>query len=282
MQTLTRITDFRAAREKLRSAKSVGFVPTMGCLHDGHLALVRRARAENEVVAVSVFVNPTQFAPDEDLAAYPRDPERDRTLLEEAGCNLLFSPPVEEMYPASGTNMYVVPGSVAAVLEGASRPKHFRGVATVVAKLFNIVEPERAYFGQKDGQQVVVIRRMVRDLDFPVEIVVVPTVRERDGLAMSSRNAYLGSDERAAAPVLYRALRHAQELHDGGERDGDVLRITMHEIVTSESLAVIDYISIADAKTLEESDHVDSGVMASLAVRIGQTRLIDNILLGSK
>ena len=200
MQTVTSIADARAAREKLRS---VGFVPTMGYLHEGHLESVRRARAENETVAVSIFVNPTQFAPDEDLATYPRDLERDRSLLEGEGCDLLFSPPVEEMYPPGGGGIHVVPGNVAAVLEGASRPGHFRGVATVVAKLFNIIQPERAYFGQKDGQQVAVIQRMVRDLDFPVEIMVVPTVREPDGLAMSSRNTYLSPSERAAAPVLY-------------------------------------------------------------------------------
>jgi pantoate--beta-alanine ligase len=281
MQTLTSITDFRAAREKLRSAGSVGFVPTMGYLHDGHLELLRRARTENNVVAVSIFVNPTQFAPAEDLATYPRDLERDQTFLEGAGCDLLFSPPVEDMYPPRGSDISVVPGKVAAVLEGASRLGHFRGVATVVAKLFNIVQPERAYFGQKDGQQVVIIQRMVQDLDFPVEIVVVPTAREPDGLAMSSRNAYLSSAERAVAPILYRALQHAQKLHEEGERDGDALRVAMGEIVTSENLVVIDYVSIADSETLAEMDHVDSSAMASVAVRIGQTRLIDNILLAS-
>ena len=279
MQTVTSIADFRAAREKLRSAGSLGFVPTMGYLHEGHLESVRRARAENEAVAVSIFVNPTQFAPDEDLATYPRDLERDQTLLEGEGCDLLFSPPVEEMYPPGGTDIHVVPGNVAAMLEGASRPGHFRGVATVVAKLFNIVEPERAYFGQKDGQQVAVIQRMVRDLDFPVEIMVVPTVREPDGLALSSRNTYLSPSERAAAPVLYGALRHAGELHEKGERDADVLRIAIREILTSETLVVVEYVSIADSRTLEEIDHVDSSAMASLAVRIGQIRLIDNILL---
>lgn len=281
MQTLTSITAFRAARENLRSRASLGLVPTMGYLHDGHLELVRRARAENEAVAVSVFVNPTQFAPVEDLATYPRDFERDQTLLVGAGCDLLFSPPVEEMYPLGASDIYVVPGKVASVLEGASRPGHFRGVATVVAKLFNIVEPERAYFGQKDGQQVVIIQRMVRDLDFPVEIVVVPTVREPDGLAMSSRNTHLNSAERDAAPVLYRALRHAQKVHEEGERDAEVLRIAMRKILTAENLAVVDYVSVANSETLEEMDHVDSSAMASVAVRIGQTRLIDNILLGS-
>ena len=281
MQILTTIGDFRSVREKIRSAGPLGLVPTMGYLHDGHLELVRHARVANGTVAVSIFVNPTQFGHDEDLLSYPRDVERDQALLEKADCDLLFYPAVEEMYPPGDLDIYVVPGRVAAVLEGASRPGHFRGVATVVAKLFNIVQPERAYFGQKDGQQLAVIRRMVRDLDFPVEIIAVPTVRDPDGLAMSSRNAYLGPTERAAAPILYRALMHAQELYEGGERDANVLRIAMHEVLTSEDLAVVDYVSVADAETLEELDHVDSSAMASLAVRIGRTRLIDNIVLAS-
>ena len=281
MQILTTIGDFRSVREKIRSTGSLGFVPTMGHLHDGHLELVRHARVANGIVAVSIFVNPTQFGHDEDLLSYPRDVERDQALLEKAGCDLLFYPAVEEMYPPGALDTYVVPGSVAVVLEGASRPGHFRGVATVVAKLFNIVQPERAYFGQKDGQQLAVIRRMVRDLDFPVEIIAVPTVRDPDGLAMSSRNEYLDPTERAAAPILYRALMRAQELYEGGERDGNRLRTAMHEILTSEDLAVVGYVSVANAETLEELDHVGSSAIASLAVRIGQARLIDNIVLGS-
>ena len=213
MQILTTIGDFRSLRLKIRSAGSLGFVPTMGYLHDGHIELVRHARVVNEIVAVSIFMNPTQFGHDEDLLSYPRDVARDQALLEKAGCDLLFYPAVEEMYPPDGGDVHVLPGKLATVLEGASRPGHFRGVATVVAKLFNIVQPERAYFGQKDGQQLAVIRRIVRDLDFPVEIIAVPTVREPDGLAMSSRNAYLSPDERSAATVLYRALMRAQELH---------------------------------------------------------------------
>ncbi len=281
MQILTTIGDFRSVGAEIRSSGSLGFVPTMGYLHDGHLELVRRARVANGIVAVSIFVNPTQFGHDEDLLSYPRDVERDQVLLEEVGCDLLFYPAVEEMYPPGALDIYVVPGRVAAVLEGASRPGHLRGVATVVAKLFNIVQPERAYFGQKDGQQLAVIRRMVRDLDFPVEIIAVPTVREPDGLAMSSRNAYLGPTERDAAPILYRALMRAQELYEGGERDANVLRLAMHEVLASEDLAVVGYVSVADAETLEELDHVDSSAMVSLAVRIGQTRLIDNIVLAS-
>ena len=281
MQILTTIDDFRSVREKIRSTGSLGFVPTMGYLHDGHLELVRHARVDNRSVAVSIFVNPTQFGPGEDMLTYPRDVERDQVLLEELGCDLLFYPAVEEMYPPGGADIHVVPGKLAAVLEGASRPGHFRGVATVVAKLFNIVQPERAYFGQKDGQQLAVILRMVRDLDFPVEIIAVPTVRDPDGLTMSSRNTYLSPDERSAATVLYRALMHAQQLYEGGERDANVLRIAMHQILTSEDLAVVGYVSVADIETLEELDHVDSSAIASLAVRIGHTRLIDNIVLAS-
>ncbi len=281
MQILTTIDDFRSAREKISSGESVGLVPTMGHLHDGHLELVRHARAANETVAVSIFVNPTQFGPDEDMLTYPRDVERDRVLLEEVGCDLLFYPAVEEMYPPGGADIHVVPGKLADVLEGASRPGHFRGVATVVAKLFNIVQPERAYFGQKDGQQLVIIRRMVRDLDFGVEIVAVPTVREPDGVAMSSRNTYLNLHERSAATVLYRALMRVQELHMEGVRDGKALCAAMLELLAFEPLAVADYVSVADPETLEELVFVDSEVMVSLAVRIGGTRLIDNILLGS-
>ena len=279
MQILTTIDDFRTARANARATGSLGLVPTMGHLHDGHLELVRHASAANGTVAVSIFVNPTQFGPDEDMLTYPRDVERDRVLLEEVGCDLLFYPAVEEMYPTGGVDIQVVPGKLAAVLEGASRPGHFRGVATVVAKLFNIVQPERAYFGQKDGQQLVVIRQMVRDLDFPVEIVAVPIVREPDGLAMSSRNTYLNAGERSAATVLYRALVRAQELHLDGEHDAEVLRAAMSDVLESEPLAAADYVSVADPETLAELVLVDSQALVSLAVRIGGTRLIDNVLL---
>jgi pantoate--beta-alanine ligase len=242
--------------------------------------LVRRARVANQTVAVSIFVNPIQFGPDEDLLSYPRDVERDQALLEKAGCDLLFYPAADEMYPPGGGDVHLVPGKLAAVLEGASRPGHFCGVATVVAKLFNIVQPERAYFGQKDGQQLAVIRRMVRALDFPVEIIAVPTVREPDGLAMSSRNTYLNPRERSTATVLYRALMRAQELHLKGEQDAGVLRAAVFDILASEPLAAAEYVSIADPETLEELDLVDADAMVSLAVSIGRTRLIDNVLLG--
>jgi pantoate--beta-alanine ligase len=281
MEIIRTIAEFRRVRDEARTRGALGLVPTMGYLHNGHLELVRRARADNGVVAASIFVNPTQFGPTEDLAAYPRDFDRDKALLEAAGCDLLFYPSAEEMYPLPAVDVHVIPGRVAAVLEGAIRPGHLRGVATVVTKLFNIVQPQRAYFGQKDGQQVAVIKRMVLDLDMPVEIVVVPTVREEDGLAMSSRNSFLSSPERSAAAVLYQALQRAERLYDDGTRAADALRAVMQETLASEPLAEVDYVSIADPETLEELERVEeSGAMASLAVRIGRTRLIDNVLLG--
>ncbi len=265
----------RAARAPLGT---VGFVPTMGYLHAGHLALVERARAENQSVAVSIFVNPTQFGPSEDFQRYPRDLPRDLELLDAGGVDLVFVPEAREMYPA-GYSTYVDVEGLTGRLEGASRPGHFRGVATVVCKLLNIVDAERAYFGQKDAQQTVVIRRMVRDLNMRTEIVVVPTLREPDGLAMSSRNAYLGVEERAAAPVLYHALLAARSAWASGERDGTTLRVRMREVLAGEPRAEVDYISVADPETLEEIERGAGAALASLAVRIGRTRLIDNIRL---
>lgn len=255
-----------------------GFVPTMGYLHEGHLSLIRRARAENDHVAVSIFVNPTQFGPHEDYNRYPRDLERDLRLLEPLQVDLVFVPSVEEMYPP-GFQTWVIVEELSRPLEGASRPGHFRGVATVVAKLFNIVQPDRAYFGQKDAQQAVVIRRMVRDLNFPVEIVVCPTVREPDGLALSSRNTYLNPQERQAATVLFRALQAAKARYEAGERDGERLREAMREVLRGEPLARVDYVSVADPETLEELSRVEGSALLSLAVYIGNTRLIDNLLL---
>ena len=282
MKVLTTIADFRRAHATLGSA-SLGFVPTMGFLHDGHLEMIKRARAENDGVAVSIFVNPLQFAPTDDLEAYPRDFERDRSLLEQAGCDLLFHPDVVEIYPdGADLDVTVVPNRIASILEGASRPVHFTGVATVVAKLFNIVQAEHAYFGQKDGQQVAVIKRMVRDLDIPVEIVVVPTIREDDGLAMSSRNSYLNAEQRAAAPVVFRALSSASDLFAAGGRHADSLRETMRGVLEAEPLANVDYVSIADNETLEEIiGIIDRDAMASLAVQIGPARLIDNLVLSA-
>ena len=261
------------------AARPLGLVPTMGALHDGHLALVRRARQDNACLAVSIFVNPTQFSPEEDLARYPRDLTRDLELLRREGADLVFVPSVEEVYPV-GFNTWVDVGNLASRLEGVARPGHFRGVATVVTKLFNLASPDRAYFGQKDGQQTLVVRQLVRDLNLGVEVVVASTVRESDGLAMSSRNAYLTPEQRSAAPVIYRALCRAEELWRGGVREGDRLRNEVRQLLEGEPLiASIDYVSVADADILEELDTVNVPAMVLVAVRLGQTRLIDNIIL---
>lgn len=277
MQILDTIAAFRAERRQLTG--SLGFIPTMGYLHDGHLALVERAARDNDQVAVSIFVNPTQFAPGEDFARYPRDPDRDLTLLRSAGVALVYMPGVDEMYPPDAQTVIDVP-EVSRGLEGERRPGHFRGVATVVAKLFNIVQPDRAYFGQKDAQQVAVIRRMAADLNMPVEVVVVPTLRAEDGLALSSRNVYLTPEQRTAAPVIYRALSTARDRYQAGVRDGVVLRAIMQDVLSGEPLALIDYVSVADADTLRELDgHSDRPILLSMAVRFGTTRLIDNLIL---
>lgn len=281
LELIRTIEEFRRAREEARAAGSLGFVPTMGFLHEGHVSLVRMARAENTVVAASIFVNPAQFGPNEDLAAYPRDLDRDMAMLEAAGCDLLFHPSPEEMYPPPGQDVYVAPGDIAARLEGAARPTHFRGVATVVLKLFNIVQPDRSYFGQKDGQQVAVVRRMMRDLNVSGELVVGPTVREPDGLAMSSRNTYLTTEERTAAPVIYRSLTEALELYRAGQTNAGTLRDVIRTTLESEPfVASIDYVSIADSLTLVEVEgEVAEGAMASTAVQLGKPRLLDNIIL---
>ena len=256
----------------------VGFVPTMGYLHEGHLSLVRRARGENRSVAVSIFVNPTQFGPQEDFETYPRDTERDLTLLRGEGTDVVFLPEAEEMYPADFNSWIVVEG-MTEMLEGASRPGHFRGVATVVAKLLNIVQPNRAYFGQKDAQQALVIKKMVADLNMNPQIIVAPTVREPDGLAMSSRNSYLNPEERQAALVLWKSLSLAQQLRSGGEKSADRIRQQMIALIEGEPRALIDYVSIADPESLRELDEIDRPALVSLAVRIGKTRLIDNVIL---
>ena len=255
-----------------------GFVPTMGYLHAGHLSLVQLSLAGNDKTAVSIYVNPTQFAPTEDLSSYPRNLAGDLAMLEAAGVDLVFTPSDAIMYPP-GFQTTVSLSQVTQPLEGSSRPTHFAGVATVVAKLFNIVQPTRAYFGQKDAQQTIVLRQMVRDLNFNVEMIIGPTSREQDGLAMSSRNARLSEDDRAAAPVLYRALSAAQTAVANGEQSGEVLREMMRGIITAVPQARIDYVSAADPKTLEELEVVESGVLLSTAVFFGKTRLIDNILI---
>jgi pantoate--beta-alanine ligase len=270
--------------DELRSARSilddpVGLVPTMGYLHEGHLSLVQRAKEECTSVAVSIFVNPTQFGPNEDLDAYPRDMQHDLHLLESLGVDLVWTPTPEIMYP-DGYQTWVQVEALTESLEGARRPGHFRGVTTVVAKLFNGVQPARAYFGQKDAQQAAVIRRMARDLNFPLEVVVCPTVREPDGLAMSSRNAYLNPEQRRAATVLYRALSAAKGAYEAGERDAEALRTLMRETLAAEPLAEMQYVSCADYDTLQEMGTIRSKALLSMAVFVGKTRLIDNFVLG--
>lgn len=278
MKVINTIAEMKRLRGQL--AGSVGLVPTMGFLHEGHLELVRRARVENLTVIVSIFVNPTQFGAEEDFVTYPRDSKRDLALLEKERVGIVFMPSAQEMYP-EGFSSWVEVGKVTERLEGAFRPGHFRGVVTVVAKLFNIVQPHRAYFGQKDAQQLAVIRRMVSDLNMNLEVVAVPTVREPDGLALSSRNTHLSAKERKAALVLWRALSLAQELWDKGEKSAERLRQEITSLIESEPLAKIDYVSIADPDSLEELEEIDRSALVSLAVWIGKTRLIDNITLVS-
>ncbi|MFZ2489598.1 MAG: pantoate--beta-alanine ligase [Anaerolineae bacterium] len=277
MKVVTTLEELRAARAALPG--TLGLVPTMGYLHDGHLSLARQAKAECTSVAASIFVNPAQFGPSEDLAAYPRDLPRDLALLEAAGVDLVWTPTPEIVYPA-GFQTWVTVDEVAQPLEGTQRPGHFRGVATVVAKLFNAFQPDRAYFGQKDAQQVAVIQQMVRDLNFPLTVVVCPTVRERDGLAMSSRNAYLNAEQRAAAPVLYRALTTARAAFADGVTDADTLRDLMAATIDAEPLARRVYVSCADPLTLQELTGPVTRALLSMAVYVGKPRLIDNMLLG--
>lgn len=260
-----------------RQGRAVGFVPTMGYLHDGHLSLVRRARQENDAVVVSVFVNPTQFGPDEDFGTYPRDPERDARLLREEGVEVLFLPTREEMYP-QGFCTHVEVEGLSGIMCGRHRPGHFRGVATVVAKLFSMVGECRAYFGEKDYQQLVIVRRMVADLDMPVEVVGCPTVREPDGLAMSSRNTYLTAEERAAAPVLYRALTAAREAVEAGETDAAVVRGAAARSLSAEPLFEPEYVEVRDAETLASVKRIEKPVVIALAGQLGRARLIDNVV----
>lgn len=279
MNVVTTLANLRTVRAGL--LEPLGLVPTMGFLHEGHLSLVRRARVECASVGVSIFVNPTQFGPHEDLATYPRDLERDLSLLRPEGVDVVWAPPVEEVYP-EGFQTYVTVEEISRPLEGARRPGHFRGVATVVAKLFNAFQPQRAYFGQKDAQQAVVIRQMTRDLNFPVDIVVCPTVREPDGLAMSSRNTYLGGQERQAATVLYRSLRAAEQAFAGGERRAEQLRRILAQVLAEEPMARPEYVSVADPETLEELSGPVERALLSMAVRIGKAVLIDNLTVGAQ
>jgi len=277
MRTTSSLAELRELRASMRGI--FGLVPTMGALHAGHASLVKRAQSECEHVGVSIFVNPAQFGAGEDFSNYPRPVQNDLALLESLGVDVVWTPAVESMYPP-GFQTWITVEELAEPLEGKCRPGHFRGVATVVAKLFNAFTPDKGYFGQKDAQQVAVLRRMVRDLGFPVEIVVCATMREKDGLAISSRNAYLSPTERQAATVLYRALVAAKDKYDGGERNAEALRAIMRAIVRSEPLAYEQYVSAADPETLCELQKIDNPVLLSLAVRIGKARLIDNFLLG--
>ena len=275
MKIIDTIAAIKAERNSLD--ESLGFVPTMGYLHKGHLSLVKKARNENTTVAASIFVNPTQFGPGEDFESYPRDTERDLNLLEPY-TDIVFMPTADDLYPA-GYNSWVDVKGLTDKLEGASRPTHFRGVTTIVAKLFNIVRPTRSYFGQKDAQQLAVIKKMVKDLNMNLEVIACPTIREPDGLAMSSRNIYLEPDERKAAPVLYQSLKLAEKLYSEGERNAEKIRREMMSLIQQQPAADIDYISIADNETLDEVDEITRPVLVSLAAKIGKPRLIDNLIL---
>lgn len=279
MKVIETVSEMHQIRRQCRG--SVGVVPTMGYLHKGHMSLVRRARLENDTVIATIFVNPTQFGKGEDLDSYPRDLRRDCEVLEQAGTDFVFIPADRQMYPPD-YQTYVNVEKVTKLLEGAARPSHFRGVTTVVAKLFNLTRPHRAYFGQKDAQQVRVIQQMVKDLNYDLEIVVCPTVREEDGVAMSSRNSYLSPAEREAALVLNRALRAAEARYRAGERDAAALRATMQKALRAEPLAHVEYVSVASMNTLDEVNQIKEPALASMAVRIGPARLIDNVVLNGQ
>lgn len=279
MEIFSRIDPLRAyLREQRSHGASIGLVPTMGYFHEGHLSLMRSARQDNDVVVVSLFVNPTQFGPNEDLERYPRDPQRDQRLAAEVGVDAIFAPPPEEMYPP-GYATYVEVEKLSQGLCGQSRPGHFRGVATVVSKLFNIVQPDRAYFGQKDFQQQVIIRRMVRDLNFPLSIVTVPTVREPDGLAMSSRNAYLTPEERRSALALIRSLKAGEALIRSGERQAQKVRQAVAAALGSDPRVRIDYVEVRDPENLELVSTIQGDVLLAVAAFVGSTRLIDNLMV---
>ena len=280
MKVFKQISDIRSERWANPTA-TWGLVPTMGFLHEGHLSLVRRAKAENDRVGVSIFVNPSQFNNADDLTSYPRDMERDLALLREAGVDLVWTPTPDIVYP-TGYQTYIDVQQVSQPLEGASRAGHFRGVATVVAKLFNVFQPHNAYFGQKDAQQVAVIKQMAQDLNFNLNIIACPTVREKDGLAMSSRNAKLSPSARQHATCLYRALSAAKYIIEQGERNADAIRLIMRSIIRSTDMAKVDYVSLAHPQTLAELDVIGESVLLSLAVFVGGVRLIDNMVVEGK
>lgn len=279
MRVIEKISDMKAAvKSQKESGKSIGFVPTMGYLHDGHMSLVRASKMENDFTVMSIFVNPTQFGPNEDYDKYPRDMNRDVRLAEEAGVDIVFAPTVQEMYP-DGYKTYVNVEGLTETLCGKSRPGHFRGVTTVVCKLFNIIQPDKAYFGQKDAQQVAVVKKMVKDLNMNLEIIMCPIVREPDGLAMSSRNVYLKPEERKAAVILSRSLFEAEDMIKNGERDkAKIIRHITRKIM-SENLAEIDYVQVVDAENLQEIESINGKVLIAIAARFGGTRLIDNTIV---
>ena len=276
------IKSIEALRYRLKKSRadgaSIGFVPTMGFLHEGHLSLMRRARQENDLVVASIFVNPAQFGPNEDLAAYPRDAQRDTALMQSVDVDVAFFPEAEEIYPQGFKSYVEVQGPITQVLCGKSRPTHFRGVTTVVAKLFHLVAPDKAYFGQKDAQQAVVIRQMVRDLDFDLQVVVCPIQREADGLAMSSRNSYLSPQQRDDAVILYRSLREAaRRLQEGGRRSAKAVVQSIKKLIGTVPYAVIDYVEVVKADDLTALETLDGEILIALAVKFGNTRLIDNL-----
>lgn len=282
MHLISSSAEITALSKQARSAgRRVGFVPTMGALHTGHLALVRAARSRCDLVVVSIFVNPTQFGPNEDFSKYPRTFEADCAMLEKEKTDLVFYPPVEEMYLAGAATWVAVEG-LSEKLDGRSRPGHFRGVTTIVSKLFNLVQPDMAFFGQKDAAQVAIIRKMVRDLNFDLEIVVCPTVREADGLAMSSRNAYLDAQQRKSATVLYRALMRLQMLVDRGETNAETLIATGKQVIAEEPSVRLDYLEIVDPETLDPAKELGRGALIAVAAYVGTTRLIDNIMVHGK
>jgi pantoate--beta-alanine ligase len=278
ISSASQMTSF--SRDAQRAGKRVGFVPTMGALHEGHLSLVRAAREQCELVVVSIFVNPTQFGPNEDFAKYPRTFDQDRAMLDREGTDCIFYPSVEEMYPPGATTWVTVEG-LSEKLDGRSRPGHFRGVTTVVSKLFNIVQPQAAFFGQKDAAQVAIIRKMVRDLNLPVKIVVCPIVRESDGLAMSSRNAYLNSQERKQALVLSRSLKRVQRMLQQGERRAEKLIAAGKQVIEEEPAVRLDYFEVVDQNTLEPVSDVVDAALVAVAAYVRTTRLIDNLLFKS-
>ena len=277
MKIIKTISEMQELRKTL--TEPVGFVATMGYLHEGHISLVRRAKEENASVIVSIFVNPTQFGPNEDYGNYPCDIDGDLEILKEEGVDVIFAPEADEIYPKDFNSRVEVIG-ITQKLEGNCRPGHFRGVTTIVNKLFNIAAPNRAYFGQKDAQQAIVINKMVKDLNMNLEIITCPTIREPDGLAMSSRNVYLRAEDRQSATVLYRALMLAKDMYEQGERNAETIRWEMVRLIKTEEMARIDYVSVADPVTLDELDEISGKALVSLAVKLYKTRLIDNVVLG--